>query len=208
MVELLTLLLSVFGWTFYMSLCAKQKELKSEGRGMPISTRIAGDSWTKKSEPVSPATSLSNTTENTRPLKKPLSWERRKRFSRDENEKKSEGTTEKKASDEKTEGKSSKKEQKEKEGKPNKEENKAIKVEEKSKKAPEAEKPIKTDRTIGEKTEQMDLKPTASATKLKDGASSREAKLPGETLALLAAAEQMALENKGDYDNFGPPEAK
>ncbi|CAJ0608038.1 unnamed protein product, partial [Cylicocyclus nassatus] len=223
MLEVLTLLLNLLGWICFMSLCARHNDMKSEGRGMPISVSATPDNYYKKSETVS--TSLSYTNENARPFKRSLTWQKR-RFGRDETEKKSE---ERKMSNEKTEPKSSKKDKKEiKEkdvvkgvNKVTKEEIKVAKVDEKFKKP--KEEANKTDHVI-EKTQIIELKPAASGTAVDEAKTQMEiskpgssrsidindkvAAVPGETLALLAAAEQMAMNDKGDYDNFGPPEAK
>ncbi|VDK56439.1 unnamed protein product [Cylicostephanus goldi] len=153
-----------------MSLCVRHNDLKSEGRGMPISGRAVA---VQKSDPVSTSRSTN--------FKRSL-WQK-KRFGRDEPEKKVE---ERKSSDEKTEPKSSSKENKEKKekepikgvNKVTKEEIKVAKVDENLKKT--KEKATKTDHAI-EQTQIVELKPTASVTAVDEGNTQMEVSKPSSS---------------------------
>ncbi|CAJ0588334.1 unnamed protein product [Cylicocyclus nassatus] len=219
MLEVLILLLNLLGWICFMSLCARHNELKSEGRGMPRGASTH-DSNVKSSESGSSPASYANENQQHH-FKKTLTWQK-KRFGRDDPEKK---VDERKSSDEKTEPKSSRREKKEEKEKDaikavNKVTKEKIKTGKFGKANKAKESAVKTDHTI-EKTQMVELKSTTSGRvdeaktqmELARPSSSRstdinkDVAVPGETLALLAAAEQMA-DDKGDYDNFGPPEAK
>ncbi|RCN42930.1 hypothetical protein ANCCAN_11064 [Ancylostoma caninum] len=204
MLELLIQLVFVYIWTCCICLRAKPKEEKSEGR-MPGSYQH--ESWRRRSEPSSPNPSGSQ--EAVKPLLKRrfLYGERKRKFTREENEGRSESALDRKSSDEKTERKSDEKEKKDD----------AKRIDRENGKTAEGTRGAKGEKarqgTIGAlqdaKTPVADVR-TPSASRppsARAKPSYKEVTAMPEDLALLAAAEQMALD-KGDYDNFGPPASK
>ncbi|KAL6733649.1 hypothetical protein Aduo_004280 [Ancylostoma duodenale] len=158
------------------------------------------ESLGRKSEPLSPNTSGSQ--EAAKPLlkKRFIYGDRKRKFTKEENEGRSESAPDRKSSDEKTERKSEEKEKKD--------------AAKKNGKAAEGTNGGKEEKarqgTSGKlqdaKTQITELR-TPSASRPPSARAIPSYKevtaMPGD-LALLAAAEQMALD-KGDYDNFGPP---
>ncbi|EPB69816.1 hypothetical protein ANCCEY_11101 [Ancylostoma ceylanicum] len=175
-----------------------------------VLTRHQYESFGKKSEPLSPNPSGSH--ENVKPIlkKKFMYGDRKRKFTREENEGKSESAPDRKSSDEKTDRKSDEKEKKEKKDSSKKSEKDVKGTEGASAKQEEKRKPG-TDGKLQDAKTQMTEARTLSATRPPSARAkpsyNEVTAIPGD-LALLAAAEQMALDDKGDYDNFGPPAAK
>ncbi|KAK6732096.1 hypothetical protein RB195_016461 [Necator americanus] len=209
MLTLLIHLSWIFGCTYILSLCTKKKEEKSEGR-MPGSVQVESLPVKNGSSSFTASASAEGTKHPLR--KRRLLWDRKRKFSKEENEKRSESAPDRKSSDEKTDRKTEEKEKKEKQEK----QDFTKESEKKDRKAIEAasctpkektETEVETKRSVRE-TAQKEARTQVENLSAKKAPSYREVTaLPEDTLALLAAAEQMTLD-KGDYDNFGPPAQK